>query len=59
VWPLRQLWDALEFDSNGYWSERPEYWVVYVGELNRGRAGEYAQTVRNYGYEAYAQEVTG
>jgi hypothetical protein len=59
VWPLRQLWDAVEFDSNGYSSLRRGYWIVYLGELNRGDAGEYAQIVRNCGYDAYAQEVTG
>jgi hypothetical protein len=46
-------------DSNGYSSLRRGYWVVYVGKLNRGDAKEYAQIFRNYGYDAYAQEVTG
>jgi S1-C subfamily serine protease len=46
-------------DSNGYSSLRRGYWVVYVGKLNRGDAKEYAQIFRNYGYDAYAQELTG
>jgi S1-C subfamily serine protease len=46
-------------DSNGYSSLRPGYWVVYIGEMNRGDARYYAEILRNLGYDAYAQEVSG
>ena len=56
---MLQLWDVTESDSNGYSSLSRGYWVVYVGKLYRGDAKEYAQSFRDYGYDAYAQEVTG
>ena len=46
-------------DSNGYPSLERGYWVVYIGEMSRGDARYYAQLLRDFGVDAYAQEVTG
>ena len=46
-------------DSDGYSSLKHGYWVVHVGKWNRGDAREFAQIFRNFGYDAYAQKVTG
>jgi S1-C subfamily serine protease len=46
-------------DSDGYSSLKRGYWVVHVGKWNRSDAQDFAQIFRNYGYDAYAQEVTG
>jgi hypothetical protein len=46
-------------DSNRYSSLQPGYWVVHVGEMTRGEALEIAEMLRYYGWDAYAQKVTG
>jgi S1-C subfamily serine protease len=46
-------------DSNGYSSLQPGYWVVYIGEWSRDDARAIAQNLRDFGYDAYAQKVTG
>jgi S1-C subfamily serine protease len=46
-------------DSNRYSSLQPGYWVVYVGEMTRAEAMEIAEMLRYYGWDAYAQKVTG
>jgi hypothetical protein len=46
-------------DSDGQPALRPGYWVVYIGEMNRRSARYYAEILRNRGYDAYAQEVSG
>lgn len=46
-------------DSNDYSSLQPGYWVVYIGEWSRDDARAIAQNLRDFGYDAYAQKVTG
>lgn len=45
-------------DSNQYSSLSRGYWVVYAGKYSRADAKDIAQMLRNYGFDAYAKQVS-
>jgi len=46
-------------NSNDYSSLSPGYWVVHVGKMSRADAKEIAAMLQGWGYDYYAQKVSG